>query len=155
MEVDHVLSEIGEFGPVQIKLFFLLGLPATWMALHVLAPNFIATDPGWTCSVPDSTGLFDVLLMDIQRFESFPYFTDSLSGQNSTMQAASPDSAVHSDRIAVITDPEAKCSLYEKGECVPEFSKDYTSIVTTVWSESWRNSINESTKSNGLYHVAY
>ena len=53
MEVDHVFSEISEFGPVQIKLFFLLGLPLTWTAFHVLVPNFIGTDPGWTCSIPD------------------------------------------------------------------------------------------------------
>jgi len=73
--------------------------------------------------------------MAAQASERFSYFTDSLSGQKSTMQATSPDIAVYSDRTVIITDPEAKCSLYEQGECVPEFSKDYTSIVTTVWSE--------------------
>jgi len=68
--------------------------------------------------------------MAARTFEGSSYSTGILPVQNSTVM---PD-AVHSDRIAVITDPEAKCSLYEKGECVPQFSKDYTSVVTMVCS---------------------
>lgn len=52
LEVDQVFRQIGEFGPAQWRLFILLSLPTGWMALTVLAPNFIATDPGWNCSAP-------------------------------------------------------------------------------------------------------
>ena len=31
-----------------------------------------------------------------------------------------------------LTDPLAKCAYYEQGECIPEYSKEYTSIVTEV-----------------------
>ena len=130
MEVDHVFSEIGEFGPVQIKLFFLLGLPMTWMALHTLAPNFICTGPGWTCSIPDPSqppGIVWCDPMAARVFQGSSYSAGTLPVQNSTVKT----DVVHS---VLVTDPEAKCSLYEQGECVPEFSKDYTSIVTTVWS---------------------
>ena len=56
MEVDEVFERIGEFGPAQVKLFFVLTLPGTWMALHGLVPNFIGTDPGWNCSIRSPTG---------------------------------------------------------------------------------------------------
>ena len=72
--------------------------------------------------------------MAARVFEDFSYSTGILPVQNSTVKAVLPDAVhTHGDRIAVITDPEAKCSLYEKGVCVPEFSKNYTSIVTMVW----------------------
>ena len=57
-----MFSEIGEFRPVQIKLFSLLGLGMSWMALHTLAPNFIGTDPGWTCSIPHSSQTTGILM---------------------------------------------------------------------------------------------
>ena len=57
MEVDEVFERIGEFGPAQVKLFFVLTLPGMWMALHGLVPNFIGTDPGWNCSIGSPTGV--------------------------------------------------------------------------------------------------
>ena len=37
--------------------------------------------------------------------------------------------------VESLSDPDAKCAYYEQGECSPEFSKEYTSIVTEVWKE--------------------
>ena len=54
MEIDEVFEQIGELGRTQVTILVLLSLPATWMAVHVLAPVFIASDPGWTCSFPPS-----------------------------------------------------------------------------------------------------
>ena len=54
MDVDEVFEHIGELGRAQVNLLVLLSLPVTWMAFHVLAPNFIATDPGWDCSLSTS-----------------------------------------------------------------------------------------------------
>ena len=34
--------------------------------------------------------------------------------------------------VESLSDPDAKCAYYEQGECLPEFSKEYTSIVTEV-----------------------
>ena len=31
-----------------------------------------------------------------------------------------------------LTDRVVKCAFYEQGECIPEYSKEYTSIVTEV-----------------------
>ena len=38
--------------------------------------------------------------------------------------------------VRLLTDHEAKCAYYERGECVPQYSKDYTSIVTEVRKSS-------------------
>ena len=32
----------------------------------------------------------------------------------------------------LITDPVVKCQHYESGDCVPQFDKEYSSIVTEV-----------------------
>ena len=34
--------------------------------------------------------------------------------------------------VGNLTDPVAKCAYYEQGECIPEYSKEFTSIVTEV-----------------------
>ena len=48
----------------------------------------------------------------------------------------------HSGHVGVAvespSDPDAKCAYYEQGECSPEFSKEYTSIVTEVGKEHAR-----------------
>ena len=38
--------------------------------------------------------------------------------------------------VESLSDPDAKCAYYEQGECLPEFSKEFTSIVTEVGKEN-------------------
>ena len=41
------------------------------------------------------------------------------------------------DSITVLEDPSAKCLHYERGECAPEYSKEFTSIITEVISYNY------------------
>ena len=87
MDVDGILSRIGELGRAQWKILVLLQLTSTFVALTQMTLPFVGRNPGWNCTSSDAT---------------------------------LPPS--HS----------SKCLLYERGECTPKFSKDYTSIVTEV-----------------------
>ena len=40
--------------------------------------------------------------------------------------------AVEDVEAQILTDLETKCAYYEQGKCVPEYSRDCTSIVTEV-----------------------
>jgi MFS family permease len=55
MDIDEVFEHIGELGRAQVKLLVLLSLPVAWMAFHILATNFIGTDPGWTCAATSAS----------------------------------------------------------------------------------------------------
>ena len=44
----------------------------------------------------------------------------------------------HNRAVESLSDPDVKCAYYEQGECSPEFSKEYTSIVTEVGKEHTR-----------------
>jgi len=41
------------------------------------------------------------------------------------------------DSITVLEDPSAKCLHYEQRGCVPEYSKEFTSIITEVISYNY------------------
>ena len=49
MDVDNVLSHIGDFGPAQKKIYFLISLTHLYLGFHTLILSFIGTDPGWRC----------------------------------------------------------------------------------------------------------
>ena len=95
MDVDDVLSHIGDFGPSQKKVYFLVSLAHVYTAFHAFVVLFIGTDPGWRCVPSSSSGLEDA------------------SGN-------------------VLRDRATMCSYYEKKYCTPEYSTEYTSIVTEV-----------------------
>ena len=95
MDVDDVLGHIGDFGPSQKKVYFLVSLAHVYTAFHAFVVLFIGTDPGWKCVPSSSSGLEDA------------------SGN-------------------VLRDSATMCSYYEKKYCTPEYSTEYTSIVTEV-----------------------
>lgn len=95
MDVDDILSHIGDFGPSQKKIYFLVSLAHVYTAFHAFVVLFIGTDPGWRCVPTSSGGLEDA------------------SGN-------------------VLRDTATMCSYYEKQYCTPEYSTEYTSIVTEV-----------------------
>ena len=88
MDIDEVLEKIGDFGPSQRKIYYLLSLTYLWGATIVLLPSFIGLDPGWRCVVDKSNQL----------------------------QA----------------DIRSRCRFYEQGSCTPDYSTEFTSIVTQV-----------------------
>lgn len=49
MEFDHVLKIVGEFGPHQKRLYFLLCLSIVPAAIQLLLLVFIAAEPTWVC----------------------------------------------------------------------------------------------------------
>ena len=51
MDVDEVLERIGEFGPAQRKIFFVIGLTQLYMTISTFAMSFVGIDPGWECVV--------------------------------------------------------------------------------------------------------
>ena len=91
-----MLRRIGELGPIQLKLFVLIGLAHIWSGLCVLSLTYVGTDPGWECKA-----------------------------------VADPVDRVGA-AVENLTDRIAKCTYYEQGECIPKYSKEYTSIVTEV-----------------------
>lgn len=86
MDVDEALERIGEFGPAQKKIYFLVSLCQVYGALTVFAISFTGADPGWRCDGSEAN----------------------------------------------LTDPVAKCIRYELGECKPDYSDKFTSVVTEV-----------------------
>ena len=91
MDIDEVLEKIGDFGPSQRKIYYLVSLSHLWMSTIVLLPSFIGLDPGWSC-VP----------------------------------------MVEESNQLHVTDSHNKCRYYEQGSCTPEYSTEFTSIVTQV-----------------------
>ena len=102
MDVDDVLHRIGGFGATQQKIFLLIGLPHIWSSLQILSFSYTSADPGWNCTRPSSA-----------------------SAAVSALTAEGAD-------VRTLTDLEMKCAYYEQGKCVPEYSKEFTSIVTEV-----------------------
>jgi len=49
MDIDNVLSHIGDFGRAQKKIYFLVSLTHVFLGFHTLILSFIGTDPGWKC----------------------------------------------------------------------------------------------------------
>ena len=49
LDVDEILEEIGPLGKFQIRTVIVTGWMEFCMALFVLAPTFLAGDPGWKC----------------------------------------------------------------------------------------------------------
>ena len=49
MDIDNVLSHIGDFGWAQKKIYFLVSLTHVFLGFHTLILSFIGTDPGWRC----------------------------------------------------------------------------------------------------------
>ncbi|XP_050718793.1 organic cation transporter protein-like isoform X1 [Eriocheir sinensis] len=52
VDIDAVFKEIGEFGPYQKRIFFLLCLPVIFVGAGNLAQVFIAASPKYRCLVP-------------------------------------------------------------------------------------------------------
>ena len=50
---DDVLKELGEFGPYQRKIYFLLFLPTIFSAMHKLAWVFLGAKVGHRCRLND------------------------------------------------------------------------------------------------------
>ena len=92
MDIDEVLEKIGDFGPSQRKIYYLLSLSQLWMSTIVLSPSFIGLDPGWNCVPMVDEGI----------------------------------------QLQVVADSHSKCRYYEQGSCTPEYSTEFTSIVTQV-----------------------
>ena len=88
MDVDEVLEKIGDFGPSQRRIYYLISLTNLWMPIFILLPSFIGADPGWSCDVDESNQLQ--------------------------------------------TDFRSRCRCYEQGSCTPDYSTEFTSIVTQV-----------------------
>ena len=99
MDVDEVLEKIGDFGPSQRKIYYLVSLSNIWMAIFILSPSFIGLDPGWSC---------------------VPMVDESIQPQ------------VVADSKSALADSHSKCRYYEQGSCTPEYSTEFTSIVTQV-----------------------
>lgn len=93
MLMDEIFQQIGDLGPSQRRVLFLVCLVDTYAALHTLNIAFIGTDPGWRC-----------------------------------LRETSEDDAKGYDEV----DPASKCLHYERGECTPVYSEEYTSLVTEV-----------------------
>ena len=93
MLMDDIFQQIGDLGPSQRRVLFLVCLVDTYAALHTLNIAFIGTDPGWRC-----------------------------------LRVASEDDAKGYDEV----DAASKCLHYERGECTPVYSEEYTSLVTEV-----------------------
>ena len=49
MDIDEALERIGEFGPSQKRIFFLVNLCQVYAALTAFALSFAGNDPGWKC----------------------------------------------------------------------------------------------------------
>lgn len=49
MLMDEIFQQIGDLGPSQRRVLFLVCLVDTYAALHTLNIAFIGTDPGWRC----------------------------------------------------------------------------------------------------------
>jgi len=54
--MDEILSQIGEFGPTQKKIYFLICLVDVFAGLHILTLSFIAFNPEWKCLKPPEDG---------------------------------------------------------------------------------------------------
>ena len=89
----------------------LIGLPHVWNTFLALSVAYTATDPGWNCAAAHVS----LSSRDSGAIDLIPIY----GGANVTA-------------VGEFTDPEAKCVYYERGECVPQYSKEYTSIVTEV-----------------------
>ena len=92
MDIDGVLEKIGDFGPSQKKIYYLVSLTHLWMATIILLPSFTGVDPGWRCVADGSNQL----------------------------------------RVVTSTDIHSRCRYYEQGSCTPDYSTEFTSIVTQV-----------------------
>ena len=79
---------------------------------------------------------------------SFQVLSSSYVGTDPGWNCTRPLSGVRDHRVydsvdvRTLTDIEVKCAYYEQGDCVPQYSKEYTSIVTEVRGmvDSWSNS---------------
>ncbi|CAG9862203.1 unnamed protein product [Phyllotreta striolata] len=53
MSFDNVVSRLGEFGPYQRKIYFLLCLPAILCAFQKMGNVFLVAEPDYRCRLPD------------------------------------------------------------------------------------------------------
>ena len=90
MDVDEVLEKIGDFGPSQRRIYYLICLTHLWIPTVILLPSFTGVDPGWSCVVDES------------------------------------------NQLQAVTDIHSRCRYYEQGSCTPDYSTEFTSIVTQV-----------------------
>ncbi len=65
MDVDEVWERIGEFGPAQKKIFFLVNLAQVYGALTVFAISFAGIDPGWSCSLETEEATESAVTQDL------------------------------------------------------------------------------------------
>ena len=49
MDIDNVFTRIGDFGPSQKKVFYILSVGQTFLGLHALILAFIGPEADWTC----------------------------------------------------------------------------------------------------------
>ncbi len=101
--IDEVWEEIGEFGPSQRKIIILLHLCSLYSALAIFSVSFTGTEPSWSC------------------------YSYNIADNHT---AGTGESGNVTERAFV--DPTLRCHLYDRGECSPEYSKEFTSIVTEV-----------------------
>ncbi|GFR90245.1 organic cation transporter protein [Elysia marginata] len=53
MKFDDILTELGEFGPYQKRIYFLMCLAHSCIAMQILAGVFIQATPEHRCAIPD------------------------------------------------------------------------------------------------------
>jgi len=56
MGYDDVITHLGEFGPYQKRIYYLLCLPAIVCAFHKLAGVFLLAKPDFRCELPYENG---------------------------------------------------------------------------------------------------
>ncbi|XP_050415521.2 organic cation transporter protein [Patella vulgata] len=82
MKFDDILHHVGEFGPYQRRLYFLVCLPAITIAFHGMMPIFILDIPDYRCAIPglknDSYGSGGIWHQELLN-DSIPYKDGKLS----------------------------------------------------------------------------
>ena len=76
-----------------------------------------------------------------QVFASLQVFIFSFIGVDPGWKCSMLSTKMDDSITVGLEDPSAKCQYYEQGECMPEYSKEFTSIVTEVNSHNYSCSV--------------
>lgn len=84
MAYDDVIKLLGDFGPYQRRIYFLLCLPAISCALHKLANVFIIAEPNHRCQIPGEPENASYFINETVWKEYYPW--DSINKKYSSCE---------------------------------------------------------------------